>query len=110
MATQVGNTQNIDATATPTKPDGTAGQVQPGSVVWASSNPAVADIAADPANELHANITPAPGQTGIVDITITGDADLGAGVENIQGTGQLEVIDGQATGFTLAFGNPTPKP
>ena len=110
MATQVGNNQTIDVTATPQKLDGTDAAIEAGSAVWASDNAAVADIAVDTANELHAVITPAAGATGTVNITITGDADLGAGVVAITGTGVLEVIDGQAAGFTLSFGNPTPKP
>ena len=107
MATQVGNDQTITVTAG-TVPSGSA--VEAGSVVWASSDPAVATIAADPANELSAVITPVAGATGTVDITVTGDADVGAGVTSITGIGQLEVIAGQATGFTLSFGNPVNNP
>ncbi len=107
MATQVGNDQTIDVTAA-TIPSGSA--VEAGSVKWASSDEAIATITQDAGNELRAVIAPLAGATGTVTITLTGDADVGAGVETITGTGELEVIAGQATGFTLAFGNPVNNP
>lgn len=110
MATQVGNNQTIDCTATPVKADGSAAAIEAGSAKWATSDEANVPVTVDPANELHATFTPAAAFTGTVDVTVTGDADLGAGVTTITGTGQLEVIAGEATGFTLAFGNPAPKP
>lgn len=110
MATQVGNNQTIGVTATPVKTDGTAGSIEAGSAKWASSDVAIADVAVDPANELAATVTPVAGAIGTATITLTGDADLGAGVVTITGAGDVEVIDGQASGFTLSFGNPSPKP
>lgn len=108
MATQVGDNQTIDATATPVDAGGGTRSIEAGSAKWASSDEAVATVAADPANELHAIITPVA--VGTCTISVTGDADLGAGVTTITGSGDLEVIAGEATGFTLAFGNPQPKP
>lgn len=110
MATQVGDNQTIDVTATPVDASGATRNIEAGSAVWAVSDTAIATISADPANELHAVITPVAGATGTVTVTVTADADLGAGVTTITGSGDLEVIPGQASGFTLAFGSPTPQP
>ena len=107
MATQVGTNQLIDATASPVDATGAAAAVEAGSAVWTSSNTAVATIEVDATNELHVNIVPV--STGMTTISVTGDADLGAGVVTVTGSADLEVISGEAAGFTLAFGNPAPK-
>lgn len=71
---------------------------------WASSDPNVANVV-PAADGLSAEVV--AGQTGTAQITVTADADLGAGVETITGIGEIEVISGRASVIRLAFAAPT---
>jgi len=76
--------------------------------VWASDNEDVATVAAA-ADGMSAVVTPGP-LTGpepwMANITVTADADLGAGMTPIIGTGSVTVTGGTATVVNIDFGTP----
>lgn len=82
---------------------GNAASVE-GAPVWASANESVATVL-PAADGLSAVISPVG--LGSTDITVTADADLGAGVVNIISTGTVEVVAGQAVTGVIEFGTPT---
>ena len=71
--------------------------------VWATSDATVATVEAD-ATGLTAVLTAV--RTGSCNITVTGDADLGAGVTPIVGTLAVSVTAGAATQITVNAGTP----
>lgn len=94
--------------------------VQPGSVVWASSDPTVISVTADPANEMAATAPAvAPNQVDASNnpiparITVTADADLGAGVVTLTGVSDdiFVTLDpaAQASVMTITLGAAVPK-
>lgn len=78
-------------------------QVQ-GAPVWASDTPAVADVTAA-ADGMSATVTPGT-DLGTCQISVTADADLGDGVENVVALGSVEVISGTAVVGEISFGTP----
>lgn len=85
----------IDAKGKPAKVDGAP--------VWASDNEAVASVvAAD--DGMSAVI--APNDLGTAQISVTADADLGAGVTTLTGLGTVEVVAGTAVTASINFGEP----
>ena len=87
--------------------------VEKGSVQWASSAPDTCQVTQAAGNPQIANLY-APGPIGKVQVHATGDADLGAGVQSITASIDVEVIGGQAVGGEIKFtqnpaqGNPPP--
>jgi hypothetical protein len=79
-----------------------------GAPVFASADPAICTFTTDPSDP--------SGMTGLLSATgplataaavsITADADLGAGVVSIVENGLVEITAGQAAGFTVAVGTP----
>lgn len=102
--------QNLPFTLAITKADGTPATVD-GVPVYATSDATV--IGVTPA---------ADGMSGVVNtvangtarMTVTADADLGAGVQTITGVSEDIVVSTDpanlATTFKFTFGAPTPKP
>jgi hypothetical protein len=94
----------VDKRGNPAKIDGTP--------TFASADQAICTFEADPADP--------SGMTGIVKavgalsdaaaISITADADLGAGVETIVENGLVQISAGKATGFSVAVGTPSEQP
>ncbi len=82
---------------------GHAAAVQ-GAPVWASDNPAVADVVASD-DGFSATITPGA-DLGTAQISVTADADLGDGVVNVVALGTIEVIAGTAVAGDVSFGEP----
>jgi len=70
---------------------------------WSSSNPGVCDI--QPAADGLSAYVFAVG-TGASQISVTADADLGAGVRNLTGTLDVEVRAGEAVTMGIAAGTP----
>jgi hypothetical protein len=104
--------QMVHATLVITKTDGTPGTVEPGSVVWASSDETVV-LATPSADGLEADImSVAPG--GPARFTVTADADLGGGTQNIIGVSEdIDVTTDprdQAAVITVTIGAPVDKP
>jgi len=83
-----------------------------GPPVFASADETVCTFATDPSD--------ASGMTGLLvavgplataaAVSITGDADLGAGVVSITENGLVEIKAGQAVGFSVAVGTPVEQP
>jgi hypothetical protein len=69
-----------------------------GEVTWASSNEAIAKVAADPDDETMATVTAGP-SAGSATVTAKADADLGDGVREVTATLDVVVIArGEAVG------------
>lgn len=79
--------------------------VEPGSVVWASSDPTVLTVVAAADGMSFDVTTVAPGTARL---SVTADADLGAGIQTITGTSEDVVVaqnpNTAATSFTITFG------
>ena len=88
--------------------------VEKGTVKWASSDPAICSVEVSTGNPQIANLY-AESKIGKVQIQASGDADLGAGVQTVTASIDVEVIGGQAVGGEIKFtqspaqGNPPPK-
>lgn len=85
----------VDAKGKPAKVDGAP--------VWTSDNDAVASVVASD-DGLSATVT--PGDIGTAQISVTADADLGAGFTSLVGIGTVEVVAGTAVTATVSFGEP----
>lgn len=70
---------------------------------WSTSNPAVCTIT--PASDGLSAVLKATA-TGTSQISVTADADLGAGVRNITATGDVEVRPSEAVSVGITFGTP----
>lgn len=90
----------IDAAKNPATVDGTPTVVTDRADIWAVEN-----VKAMP-NGVEFDVV-AQGPTGAANLTITGDADLGAGVEEVVITDVLERTATKATGGTVEFGPAT---
>lgn len=81
-----------------------------GLVAWASSDPTIAAVTADPADSQEAMIVPGT-NVGQCQITATADADLGEGTRPLVTLMDLTVVGGEAVaGIIEPVGAPTPKP
>jgi len=78
------------------------------SVVFTSSDPSVATVEADPADQDKALIKAVA--TGTAQINVTADADLGDGVSELTGTLDVTVVAGQAVGFAINTGTVEEQP
>jgi hypothetical protein len=86
----------VDARGNPAKLDGAP--------VWASSDTALLTIA--PAADGLSCVATAVGPLGTAQITVTADADLGAGVRELQGLLDIEIIASEALNVTIVPGTP----
>lgn len=91
--------QPIDAKGNPAAIDGLA--------AWTSSNPNIAALQNISADSLSADIVPAT-NVGSCQINVQADADLGSGITNITGILDVQVVAGQAVGFTIQTSPPVP--
>ncbi len=94
-------TQQFTVTLNPTDRKGKPAPIEPGSVVWASSNPSVADVVPG-ADGMSALVVAQA--VGDYSISAAADADLGAGVTTIVGQDTGSVSLGQATSVGLTAG------
>lgn len=88
----------LDAAGNPALVDGTP--------AWSSSDPCVTLEAA--ADGLSAVAT-ASGALGTAQVSVTADADMGAGVEPITGLLDIQVIADKAATVGISAGTPEPK-
>lgn len=97
------DSQKVDVTyGSPVDARGKKAGVQPGSVVWRSSDPTVASVTPGTEDPIMGTIV--AGNPGVCQVWPEADADLGDGVLTIQG----EKIDVQVTGGqAVGFGGPT---
>lgn len=77
-------------------------------VVWGSSDPNVITIT--PATDGLSATAATTGTLGTVQITVTADADLGAGVEEITGVQEIQVLAGKAVSLGITGGSVTERP
>ncbi len=68
--------------------------------VWAVSDPALANVTAS-TDGLTADVVPV-GPVGEFELQVSGDADLGDGETPIQGTGDVEIIPGDAVSIEIS--------
>lgn len=108
----VNTDQTLPFTLSPLKPDGTPGTVDPVSVVYASSDATVLTVENLSTDKLSGDVLTVA--IGVARITVTADADLGAGVKTITGVSEdVNVTLGplsMASTFTFTFGPPVAKP
>lgn len=111
---QLTDIQSVQLSILPVDAKGNAAPVEDGSVQFVSSDPTIITVGpdpADPTNQLKAVATAvgpltAPGAS--VQVSVSADADLGAGVTTINGSLDFTVVASQATGLTINTGTPTP--
>lgn len=91
--------QPVDAKGNPAAIDGLAS--------WSSSSADIAAVTAISADSLSADIV--PGATlGSCQINVQADADLGSGITSITGVLDVQVVAGEAIGFTITTAPPVP--
>lgn len=113
-AMQLTDVQSVQLSIQPIDAKNNPAPVESGSVVWASSDPTIVTVGpdpTDPTNELKQVATAvgpltAPGAS--VQVSVTADADLGAGVTTITGTLDFTVVASQAVSVAIQTGTPTP--
>lgn len=97
------DTQQVDVAIKPVDKKGNAAQVD-GVPVWTSSDLNIATVEAA-ADGLSAVVKAANG-LGDVQISVTADADLGAGVQPLVGTLDITVAAGAAVSLGIVTGTP----
>ena len=75
---------------------------------WTVSDPALLTFATNADGMGGTLVTVGP--TGTGQVTVTADADLGAGVTTITGILDVIVVAGMAANVVVTAGTPTPKP
>lgn len=97
-------TQYVEGQLQPVDRLGNPAQVEAGSVRFQSADDTVFRAAQDTENELNVRLI-ATG-VGVAQLTYTADADLGEGIETIEGFTNVEVLPAEAVGFGITFGDP----
>ncbi len=106
------NSQQLTATIQPVDAKGQPALVD-GVPVWASSDETIITVAAS--DDGMSAVVAAVGPLGDAKVSVTADADLGAGVSAIFGTLDVSITQGQAVGFKITTSDPveqgaTPTP
>jgi len=100
------NDHKVKASIQPVDAKGNPAAIE-GAATWSSSNDQIAAVANIAADGLSADVV--PGATlGTCQINVQGDADLGSGVTSIAGVLDVQVVAGQAVGFTISTTPPEP--
>lgn len=103
VAPNMRNDQKLTATLTPVDKDGNEAKID-GVPTWVPKDPTLITMTPD-ASGLNCEIA-GIGPLGIAEFVASGDADLGAGVLPIFGTGSVPITAGKAVGFKLALSEP----
>jgi hypothetical protein len=98
---KVTNSQQATATITPVDKFNNPAPVD-GVPVWASSDETIVTVT--PADDGLSALVKAVGPLGSANVSVTADADMGAGVVTIFGTLSVDVTPGQAVGITITLG------
>lgn len=96
------NTQGIDLTITPTKPDGQPGQVD-GVPVWSSSDESIVTVTPT-ADGLGCRVLTVDNAVGTATVKVSADADIGAGVQEITAALDFNVSDPNVSNLNLTAG------
>jgi hypothetical protein len=94
-------TQEVDLAIKPLDARGNPAQVD-GRPEWESSDPSVIEVL--PATDGLSCVARAKGKLGHALISVTADADLGAGVQNITGTIDIDIAASQAISIEIIAG------
>ncbi len=97
------DSQEVDLAIKPLTRKGHPAQVD-GVPAWSTSDPAIATVT--PAADGLSCVIKAADNIGPVQISVTADADLGEGVQNLTGVLDLEVIGGAAATLSVIAGTP----
>ena len=103
------NDHKVIATVEPVDAKGNPATID-GIPSWSSSSATIATVNALPADgsgKFSAEVLPGS-ELGTCQINVTADADLGSGIQQISGVLDLEVVGGQAVGFTITTSVPEP--
>lgn len=100
---QLGTDQKVKISLAPTTADGTAAEVQNATAT------ATGDVAITPVDGETNAWWAAAGAEGVSTVEITGDADLGEGVNNITDTVELTVVAAEANNLGITVGTPEAK-
>jgi hypothetical protein len=98
------DSQQVSLSIQPVDKKGNAAAVD-GAPQWASSNTEVVTVT--PSADGLSAIAAAVGPLGTATVSVTADADLGAGVTSIAGTLDVTVTAGQAATVSITAGTPT---
>lgn len=98
--------QKVKVTLQPQDRLGNPASVEPGSVVFESSDLDICTVVQNPDNELEAEVFSSTNNPGTAQLEYRADADLGEGVVQISGFSAVEVLPLQAVGFGLSVGVP----
>lgn len=91
--------QPVDSKGNPATIDGLAS--------WSSSSADIVTVTNVSADSLSADVVPGTA-LGSAQINVTADADLGSGVQTINGVLDVQVVAGQAVGFVITTAPPVP--
>lgn len=108
MAATLTINQQVSGQVTPVDRKGNPAQVEKDSVRYTSSDDSVVIVVEDTDDETKFKVV-ATG-VGTCQVTVSADADLGEGVEDISAFAAVEVFPEKAVGFGIAFGTPEDKP
>lgn len=103
VAPKMRNDQKLTATLTPVDKDGNDAKID-GVPTWVPKDPTLVTMTPD-ASGLNCEIA-GIGPIGLAEFVASGDADLGAGVLPIFGTGSVPIEAGKAVGFKLKLSDP----
>lgn len=98
--------QTVPVTLQPIDRKGNPASVEPGTVVFESTDPNIFTVVQNPDNELQADVYSSVNNPGTAQLDYKADADLGDGVVEISGFSAVEVLPLQAVGFGLQVGEP----
>jgi hypothetical protein len=107
LAFQMSDSQQVTVTIKVMDKKGNPAPVD-GVPVWLTDNTEL--LALTPAADGLSCLVAAVGPLGTATVSVTADADLGAGVTPIVGTLDVQITGGTATTATLAPGTPTEQP
>ena len=106
MAFVLTDSQKVKLTIAPVNSAGNPAPID-GVPEWSVSDSTLLDIVVD-TDGMSATVS-AVGPLGSVQVNVSADADLGAGVSTITGVLDIEVTASQATSLGIAAGVPEPK-
>jgi len=106
MSLVLANDHKVTASIEPVDSKGNPAQID-GLASWSSSSAAIVTVTNISADSLSADVVPGTA-LGSAQINVTADADLGSGVTQITGVLDVQVVAGQAVGFTIQTSPPVP--
>ena len=100
MSLVLANNHKVTASITPVDSKGNPAAID-GLASWTSSATDIVTVQNVSADSLSAEVVPGSA-LGTAQINVTADADLGSGITTINGILDVQVVAGQAVGFTIS--------